>query len=84
MPSRSLQPDEIHYSITCGVCGRTEDARVLVPRLSQTFLREILADGDQEIIMPVLRNAASLRGWYMYGDQHDLCPGCSVQLRHGL
>ena len=82
-----LGEDEIRYSITCGVCGHTEDARVLVPRLSQVYLQELILDNRQDMIVPVLRNAASLRGWRVYGHNggsNDLCPGCSVQLRHGL
>jgi hypothetical protein len=80
----SLSEDEICYSITCGVCGRTEDARVLVPRLSQAYLHELSTDGDMDLIRLLVRNAGSLRGWYTYGDMHNLCPGCSVQLRHGF
>jgi len=82
-----LADDEVQYSITCGVCGHTEDARVLVPRLSQVYLQELILDDRQDMIVPVLRNAASLRGWRVYGHNggsNDLCPGCSVQLRHGL
>ena len=72
--------DEVQYSITCGVCGHTEDARVLVPRLSQVYLQELILDNRQDMIVPVLRNAASLRGWRVYGHNggsNDLCPGCS-------
>ena len=84
-----LADDEVQYSITCGVCGRTEDARVLVPRLSQVYLQELIDDNRQDMIVPVLRNAASLRGWRVYGsgsngDASDLCPGCSVQWHRGL
>jgi hypothetical protein len=74
------------YSLVCGMCGRSVDAVALVPRLSQ-YLHEVLATGQEQLIRLLLRNAASLRGWSFkntYGDMHDLCPGCSVQLRHGL
>ena len=60
---------------------------MLVPRLSQVYLQELILDNRQDMIVPVLRNAASLRGWRVYGHNggsNDLCPGCSVQLRHGL
>ena len=45
------------------------------------YLQELILDNRQDMIVPVLRNAASLRGWRVYGnnrDSSDLCPGCSM------
>jgi len=75
---------EQRYALTCSYCDLEADALALVPPASHPYLRDLIAENRGDA-MRLIRNAASLRGWYSLPARGevllDLCPTCMLTLR---